>query len=163
MQPQFTTAPDATLRAFEVRLAAGIDQTGGPDACWPWKRATNNQGYGIFTIGSPVDGHQRRSLAHRLVYQLTFGDPPPDKPCILHTCDNPSCCNPRHLWAGTVGDNNEDMARKGRHGESKRTHCPAGHPYDEGNTYLEHGRRHCRACMKIRDARRSRERRYRNG
>jgi hypothetical protein len=92
-------------------------------------------------------------LAHVLAYRLAFGHPPPDKPCILHVCDNPSCCNPAHLWAGTAADNNVDMARKGRHGGSKKTHCAQGHPYDEANTIIDGGWRRCRACKRAKDAR----------
>ena len=34
---------------------------------------------------------------------------------VLHRCDNPPCCNPAHLFVGTVADNNEDKRRKSRH------------------------------------------------
>ncbi len=34
--------------------------------------------------------------------------------------------------------------------QALRTHCPAGHPYDEVNTSFSSGRRHCRACGRAR-------------
>jgi hypothetical protein len=51
--------------------------------------------------------------AHRVAFFLTFGQPIPDL-LICHSCDNPGCCNPRHLWQGTAADNNADRSRKGR-------------------------------------------------
>lgn len=57
---------------------------------------------------------------HRLAYELKNGPiPPPDK-CkdgrywVLHSCDNPPCCNPDHLYLGTPADNAKDMADRCR-------------------------------------------------
>jgi hypothetical protein len=51
--------------------------------------------------------------AHRVAWTLANG-PIPAGMHVLHTCDNPPCCNPGHLWLGTQADNMADMARKGR-------------------------------------------------
>lgn len=88
---------------------------GAPDECHEWTAFKSKDGYGRFRAfgGHPV------FLSHRVAYSLHHGVDLPceevGKPtCVLHTCDNPSCCNPRHLWLGSRVDNNRDRARKGR-------------------------------------------------
>jgi HNH endonuclease len=57
--------------------------------------------------------------AHRVSYELTFG-PIPEGQCVMHTCDQPRCTNPRHLRLGTIRDNNEDKIMKGRQPRGER-------------------------------------------
>ena len=83
------------------------------DECWLWKAATNGQGYGAFSIGSRILHTKRAVLAHRQAWELTYG-PIPDGLCVLHHCDTPRCCNPSHLWLGSIAENNADMVAKGR-------------------------------------------------
>jgi hypothetical protein len=79
---------------------------GGLEDCWRWTGAKTDQGYGQLTF-------QRKAwLAHRLAFYLFNSVEPPEAVC--HHCDNPSCCNPLHLFGGTRADNNEDRERKGR-------------------------------------------------
>jgi len=77
---------------------------GAPDACWEWQGTINNRGYGKLD----------RLYAHRFAYQQANGPIPPGLE-VMHSCDNPPCCNPSHLSVGTHTDNMKDMARKGRH------------------------------------------------
>jgi len=94
-----------------------VDRSAGEDGCWPWLYSTTGSGYGQVNMGR----NQGPSLrAHRVAYTLHYGSIP-DLPngkkhgsCILHTCDNRLCCNPKHLVAGTQADNIADMKRKGR-------------------------------------------------
>jgi hypothetical protein len=95
---------------------ATVDRTGGPDACWPWLTGRDKDGYGKVRF----NGQPLRS--HRLAYILCYGEP--DSHLVVrHSCDNPPCCNPAHLIAGTVVENNEDKRLKGRHpfGEAVNT------------------------------------------
>jgi len=86
------------------------------DECWEWKGFRNHQGYGRTWI------NDKGYYAHRVIFHLanpnTINLNAPQSTLeygfILHTCDNPSCCNPKHLWLGTHKDNMEDKARKGR-------------------------------------------------
>lgn len=78
---------------------------GAPRDCWFWKGKVDRDGYGRHFMGG------KWHLAHRVAYRLTRGDTPP---VVIHSCDNPSCCNPRHLRGGTQQENMEDRQRKGR-------------------------------------------------
>lgn len=106
------------MKTVSERLWAKIDTSGGPDACWPWLAGLSTTGYGQLK----VDGHQVK--ATRLVYEETFGPIPTPQDyhglCVCHTCDNRTCCNPRHFFLGSHTDNMADKARKGRQ------HRPAG-------------------------------------
>lgn len=78
------------------------------DDCWNWTGAKDDRGYGRFHIRL---SRNSVALAHRIAFILTNQEAPE---AVCHQCDNPSCCNPAHLFGGTRADNNQDMARKGR-------------------------------------------------
>lgn len=75
--------------------------------CWRWRGSTAWNGYGV------VGFQGRQQKAHRVAWQLTRG-PIPQGMRVLHRCDNPSCCNPDHLFLGTQLDNIADREAKGR-------------------------------------------------
>ena len=94
----------------------------------------------------------RMWMAHRLAWTQAHG-PIPRGLFVLHSCDNPPCINPDHLFLGTQLDNMRDAAQKGRlvSANAAKDRCPAGHPYDETNTYRRPDRptsRGCKACKR---------------
>lgn len=83
-----------------------------PNECWPWTKSCNEHGYGFYSI-KPTRSTQVGFLAHRISYFLTYGDFP-EEAHICHYCDNPPCCNPRHLFLGNPMLNNQDKVSKHR-------------------------------------------------
>lgn len=119
---------------------------GQPEECWPWDRAKTGAGYGMLRL----DGTNR--YAHRTAYELVRG-PIPRGAHILHSCDNPPCCNPAHLSIGSRSDNMRDCVAKGRqnHPSSAKTHCKRGHEFTTENTfYAVDGSRQCLECRRAR-------------
>lgn len=93
----------------EVRFNDNKYEVNEITGCWEWKRATNNIGYGMFRWATGI-----MRTAHRVSYEL-FKGPIPKGLVVCHTCDNPKCVNPDHLWLGTMKDNHTDMVNKGRY------------------------------------------------
>ena len=94
-------------RSLEDRFWEKVDVR-GRNECWLWTASLQN-GYG--QIG--IKGQRSPGKAHRVSWELHHGVIPEGLE-VLHTCDNPRCVNPRHLFLGSQTDNLEDMTGKGR-------------------------------------------------
>lgn len=76
--------------------------------CFVWKGTLDKDGYGRFVLS-----HRREIRAHRYSFIIYNGEIPKGL-FVCHSCDNPSCVNPDHLWLGTALQNNRDAWKKGR-------------------------------------------------
>jgi hypothetical protein len=119
-------SPRNTPENFWSRIARGPDTD-----CWDWQGATTSSGYGNLTW------HGQHVQAHRLAYYLTNGNiglttdfrvgdrARTYKRFVLHRCDNRLCCNPAHLFLGSMKTNQLDAYRKGRRTQPKSRHVNA--------------------------------------
>ncbi len=99
-----------TKTRFSYRLIKRIG------SCWEWQGNRDKNGYGRFKI-KRSSGY-KNDPAHRVMWEIVFG-PIPENMLICHTCDNPPCVNPRHLFLGTPKTNMTDKIKKGRLVSSK--------------------------------------------
>ncbi len=107
------------------RFWSKVAFTANPNKCWNWT-LFKHRGYGRFYL--KVEGRKKtvNFIAPRISYYLHNNVDPVGK-AVLHTCDNPSCVNPKHLFLGTNKENTHDMMKKNRgvqpkgsrHGRSK--------------------------------------------
>lgn len=88
------------------RFWSKVEQ-GSSDQCWEWQGGRYPAGYGQFW-------NEGRNLgAHLYSFILHKGQVPMGMK-VCHSCDNPPCVNPNHLFLGTAKDNTQDMIQKGR-------------------------------------------------
>lgn len=106
---EFITLSDSDRVRFQRHLIAGPKETD----CVLWSASVDDWGYGVFGVKRST-GKFIIVKAHRLSWVFSGLEITIDKPFILHSCDNPLCCNALHLWAGTNADNQRDKAKKDR-------------------------------------------------
>jgi hypothetical protein len=90
-----------------------VDKT---SSCWVWT-GCKREGYGRFRLNGKI------RCAHRLSWEMHHKKEIPNGLCVCHTCDNPSCVNPDHLWLGTKKQNNKDKQSKGRSTKGRSYNC----------------------------------------
>jgi len=108
------------LTSFWMQITITADD----NKCWEWQGHCDKNGYGKFRY----EGKLRRC------HQIAWSHPDyviSDGLWILHSCDNPTCCNPKHLFLGTAKDNAVDRMLKGRNadqwGENNPNHRSKKH------------------------------------
>lgn len=106
------------------RFWSVVKKDGGSDGCWIYQGRLQKKGYGRRKyLGS-------MRLTHHIAWHLTYGEFPQD--CLLHSCDNPPCVNPKHLSEGDHYDNVRDRQSRQRqsrgeshpHAKLKETDIP---------------------------------------
>lgn len=123
------------------------------ETCWLWMASVTPDGYG--KVWSKEIGAQ--VYAHRISYELHVG-PIPDGLVIDHLCRVRNCVRPDHLEPVTRAENNArgEVLDRCIAEKKSRTHCPAGHEYNEENTHVRKGGwRGCRACQRARQRKRT--------
>jgi len=115
----------------------------GPGECVISTYSRQPSGYA--QVGWHEGGQTVTVYCHQVAWVAAYGAIPDDL-TVDHRCRVRPCVNRLHLRLLPNVDNAKD------NGMARRTHCPAGHPYDERNTYVDtRGHRRCRACGAERD------------
>lgn len=102
--PRPKSTVESDIKRFWSKVNIGKD-----NECWLWTAGRLSFGYGQFWLSSIG----RTIGAHTFAYEITYGKLEEGR-CVRHTCDNPPCCNPKHLLSGTKYDNNQDRKVRGR-------------------------------------------------
>jgi hypothetical protein len=93
----------------ESRFWEKVKKSEDENGCWEWIGKIVPNGYG------KVYKNCKEMLAHRLSYEITYGEVP-EGLFVCHKCDNPPCVRPSHLFLGTNQDNMMDSMIKDRRG-----------------------------------------------
>lgn len=110
--------------AAEERFWVKVDKRKA-SPCWIWTARRTKDGYGYFWSGDyyPHNKQPIFVLAHRWSYEQVHGPIPKGKN-VCHSCDNPPCVNPSHLFVASQRENVRDCILKGRHRNGRKMLTP---------------------------------------
>lgn len=141
------TIPQKIIDRFWTKVDKSQD-------CWLWTDSCTEDGYGTFHPSQARRLWWPHERAHRFSYIVTNGPIEPLVLMVCHSCDNPPCVNPDHLFLGDAQINTDDMISKGRHrnGREGSADCKWGHALSGDNLYINptSNNRECVTCRKRR-------------
>jgi hypothetical protein len=99
------------MKPLKDRILEKIEYA--PSGCWIFTGGKTVKGYGVIFLSGKENHRTNLVMTHRAMYEIYKGQIPKGQN-VCHTCDNPSCINPDHLFVGSQKVNLQDMTAKGR-------------------------------------------------